>query len=525
MTSIQNPTTPPSDKAPPDGEPAPTAPSMQKLLGLRSNALGLPTLFAQSVAVISPTMTAALIIPLAYASAGEGTWLAYAFGTVMLLFVVFCLNQFARRSASAGSMYAFTGRGLGPTAGVLSGWTLIWSYLFIAVAGMCGFAVFCGQLLSALGYHGSVHPVIFFAISAMAAWFIAYKDVRVSSVLTLLLEAASVGCIMALAFVVLFKHGFTVDTAQLQLHGSNVHGMALAVVACIFSLVGFESATALGGEAKSPMKNIPKAVIWSLIVTGLFMVFMSYVEVSGTRGYSTPFGDLTAPLNTLAQIYGVSWFRIPISIGAMVSFFSLSLSCLNAGARIIYPMARNGIFSRHLGKAHTTNRTPHVAITIYIALVFLIPTFLEIFSNPLTIFGDAGTLAAFGFLLAYFLITVAAPAYLRKLGELRPRHVVLAAVAVLCLLVPTIGSFYTLPPYPVRLFPYIFLGWMAIGAVWLVVVNHRKPGTLAAIEADMERNTEPLEVTIEVLEHEDVPTAAQLPDPETSSAGAPGPVV
>lgn len=117
MTSIQNPTTPPSDKAPPDGEPAPTAPSMQKLLGLRSNALGLPTLFAQSVAVISPTMTAALIIPLAYASAGEGTWLAYAFGTVMLLFVVFCLNQFARRSASAGSMYAFTGRGLGPTAG------------------------------------------------------------------------------------------------------------------------------------------------------------------------------------------------------------------------------------------------------------------------------------------------------------------------------------------------------------------------------------------------------------------------
>ena len=44
-------------------------------------------------------MTAVLIIPLAFASAGKGTWLAYAFGTLMLLFVVFCLNQFAKRSA------------------------------------------------------------------------------------------------------------------------------------------------------------------------------------------------------------------------------------------------------------------------------------------------------------------------------------------------------------------------------------------------------------------------------------------
>ena len=78
------------------------ASAMAKMHGLRTNVLGLPSLFAQSVALISPTMTAVLIIPLAFASAGQGTWLAYAFATVMLLFVVLCLNQFARRSAFAG---------------------------------------------------------------------------------------------------------------------------------------------------------------------------------------------------------------------------------------------------------------------------------------------------------------------------------------------------------------------------------------------------------------------------------------
>ena len=106
--------------------------------GLRKNALGFPTVLAQSIALISPTMTAVLIIALCFGDAGNGTWLAYAFGTVMLLFVVGCLNQFAKRSALAGSMYGYTGRGLGPKAGVISGWSLIWAYLFIGVAGLTG---------------------------------------------------------------------------------------------------------------------------------------------------------------------------------------------------------------------------------------------------------------------------------------------------------------------------------------------------------------------------------------------------
>jgi amino acid transporter len=476
----------------------PVEPSMKKFVGLKANALGFPALIAESIGVISPTMTAVLIIPLAFASSGQGTWLAYAFGTVMLLFVVFCLNQFAKRSSSAGSMYGYTGRGLGPTAGVLSGWTLIWCYLFIAVAGMCGFAVFCGQFLQAVGYHGSVHPIIFFAISAIACWLIAYKDIRVSSILTLLFEGLSVACILSLAGVVLFKHGFHVDTAETSLRGVKLHGMAYAVVACIFSLVGFESATTLGGEARNPLKNVPKAVIASLLLTGAFMTIMAYVEVAGTRHYGTPFGSIAAPLNVLSQVYGVSAFKIPISLGAMVSFFSLSLTCLNAGSRIIYPMARHGIFSGHLGKTHATNRTPHIAITVYIGMIVVIPAILEIFTNPLTAFGDVGTMAAFGFLLAYFLITVAAPVYLKKLGELRARNIVIAVVAFLCLMVPTIGSVYPLPAYPADLFPVYFLAWMALGSVWLFIVHRRDPGKLRAIEADFERVTEFGESGIEV---------------------------
>jgi amino acid transporter len=454
--------------------------------GLRTGVLGFPALLAQSVALISPTMTAVLIIPLAFSDAGQGTWLAYLFGTVMLFFVVMNLNQFARRSASAGSMYAYTARGLGPAGGVLSGWTLLWSYAFIAIAGLSGFSIFANEFLASIGIHVHIATVLLFAVSAALCFFVAYKDIRISSILTLVLEAVSVALILGLSFVVLFKHGISVDTNQLRLKGVGLNDMNLAVVVCIFSLVGFESATALGGEAKNPFRNVPRAVVWSLIITGLFFVFVSYVEVAGTAHSKTSLADLSAPLDTLADLYNVGYFKAPISLGATVSFFSLSLSCINAGSRILYPMAQHGIFPHQLGRTHPRNLTPHVAIAVFTGVVFVIPSLLQIYTNPLTTFGDAGTLAAFGFLLAYFMISVAAPVFLRKRGELTRKNIAVSVLAIVFLLVPTVGSFYPVPPFPVRVFPYYFLAYMLVGLVWLRVASLRRPGVLKEIEADLE---------------------------------------
>jgi amino acid transporter len=235
---------------------------------------------------------------------------------------------------------------------------------------------------------------------------------------------------------------------------------------------------------------VPRAVIWSLIITGTFMVIMGYVEVFGTRHYGTPLGSITAPLTVLSSLYDVTFFKAPIALGAMISFFSLSLSCLNAGARILYPMGEHMVVPRQLGRAHPRNGTPHVALTAYVAIMFAIPTILELFTNPVTTFGDAGTLAAFGFLLAYFLITIAAPVYLHRRGELRARHVVIAVIACLCLLVPTEGSFYPVPPFPVNIFPYLFAGYIAAGCTWLFILSRRRPGILGEIEADLEQSLE-----------------------------------
>jgi amino acid transporter len=216
------------------------------------------------------------------------------------------------------------------------------------------------------------------------------------------------------------------------------------------------------------------------------MVIMGYVEVFGTRGGGTPLSAMDAPLNVLAAAYGVSFFKIPISLCAMISFFGLSLSCLNAGSRILLPMAEHGVFPHQLAKTHGRNETPHIAISVYIAVMFLIPTVLEIFANPLNTFDNAGTLAAWGFLVSYFAISVAAPVYLKKRGELRPKHIVITVIACLCLLVPTEGSFYPVPAFPTNIFPYIYLFYLAIGGAWLFILSRRRRTLFSEIEADLE---------------------------------------
>jgi amino acid transporter len=430
---------------------------------LRAHCLSFWTVLAQSIALISPTMTAVLIVPLMYGTTGNASWLAYAFGAIMLLFVAKNLNQFAKRSSHTGSMYLYSVTGLGPTSGALSGWCLIWAYMFIGTAGVTGFTVFAQQLLAMA--HLNVPAVPIFALCAAICWYCAYKDVRLSAVLMLVFEAVSVAIITVLAFIVLGHHHFAFDPDQLSLKGNSLSTLGLGVVVAIFSLVGFEAATAFGEEAKNPLKTIPRAVIVSLVLTGVFFVFITYVEVLGLRGANPSLDKLTAPLSTLATMMHLDVLQIPIDLGAMLSFFSLALSCMNAGARVIFQMGRQGVFHEATGNTHATNATPHVAITIYALLEFAIPTFIMQFKGLAVTdaFNDAGTFGAFGFLGAYVVVSIAAPMYLRKIGQLRPADIAYSVGALVLLLVPAIGSVYPVPAPPVNVFPFVFLIYLLLG--------------------------------------------------------------
>jgi amino acid transporter len=454
---------------------------------LKTNALSFTELLAQGVALISPTMTAALIIPVMYSNTGDWSWISYAIGTVMLLFVAWNLNQFASRSTGSGSMYAYISRGLGITAGAVGGWSLIWAYVGISIAGVTGFSIFAEKLLEMMGLHAP--PVVLFAACVAAAWFCAWKNVQLSALLMLAFEGISMALILVLCFIVLNQHQFVLDKAQFDTSSLPWSSVGLGVVVAIFSLVGFECATAFGDEAKNPLKTIPRAVLLSLVISGAFFVFVTYTMVLGIRGYATPLSQLDAPLNVLATLAHVAPLQIPLSLGAMVSFFALCLSCINAGSRVIYAMGRHGLFHKATATSHVTNQTPHVAITVMAVIAFILPTAGSLFGlAPLDIFNYAGTLAAFGFLVPYCLITIAAPVYLKRLGEQRPLHIGMCVAALVLLMIPTVGSVYPIPAAPVMYFPYLFVAYLLVGVAWIVLFHRRKPSALGEIRQDLAKS-------------------------------------
>jgi amino acid transporter len=434
--------------------------------GLRANCLNLWEVLAQSIAMLGPTMTPVLIVPLMYASAGNASWLAYAFGSLMLVAVALNIRVFATRSASAGSLYAYARQAFGARGALLCGWALLWAYALVGVAGITGFAVFAHALLGAVGI--ALPPIVPVLTCLAIAFACAYRDIRLSTIMLLLLEAGSVALILTL-FALVLAHGKTViDPEQLSLHGANISGIALGATVAIFSLVGFESATSLGDEAHEPTRTIPTAVILSVIVSGTFFVFCAYVEVLGARGLTTSLDKLGAPLDALADAAKVPALKLAIDVGALLSSFSITLASLNAGARVVFDQSRDGLFAAALGRSHPRFQTPSIALVAFGAAVALVGGGMTLAGiAPLDAFNDTATLGSFGFVAIYVFVALGAPVYMRKLGALQPKHVAISAFTLALLLIPAIGSVYPVPAPPGNLFPYIFAGYFAIGVALL----------------------------------------------------------
>jgi amino acid transporter len=457
----------------------------QSKSGLRTSYLSFTEVLAQSIASIAPSATPALVIPLVFATAGNGTWLAYLFATLAIALVGANLNQFTRRSASPGSLYSFIVKGLGPNVGVLSGWALVLAYLLTASAVLCGFINYANELFHYANI--TVPAIIIGIIGAAIAWYVAIKDIKLSANLMLAFEAISLVLIFILAIVVLVKHNFEIDSSQWTLQDVSPDSIRIGLVLAFFSFVGFESATSLGDEAQKPLRSIPRVVTISAIFVGVFFVLLSYTQVLGFEGNATKLNESAAPLADLATLNGVEFFGPLINIGALVSFWACFLACTNAGARILFSMGRHGIFHSSVGQAHENNKTPHIAITISTILALVIPVILIAFGAGLfEIYGWVGTIATFGFLLCYALISISAPVYLYREKELKKRHIVLSVVTVLILLIPIVGSVYPLPAYPYGLFPFIFVGWLVLGAIWFGIKRSRSPEVASDIESNLE---------------------------------------
>ena len=447
--------------------------------GLRTEALSPMETLAQSVSTIAPTTTPVATIPLVCALAGNGTWLAYVLATGAILLVAMCVGKFARHSASPGSLYTYTSMVLPPSLAAAAAWSLLLAYIATGSSVIGGFYHYGNLLLRDASGHGALTAFLAITVTALSIW-IAWRDVKISARLMLWIEAVSVSLILVVVALVLVRQGWHLDWQQIQLRGMSGSGLRLGLVLALFSFVGFESATTLGAEARDPLKTIPRAVIQSALLAGAIFIACAYAEVLGLRSAGQDLGTSQAPMRVLARVGGIPLFGPLIDMGALVSCFAGTLACITAAARVLLLMSHNGLAHRAFRKTHARNETPGFAILVTgTAAVLPVAILAARGASGLDVYGWMGSLATYGFIVTYALVSVALPGYLQMHKAYRRGAQIIPWMAFGAMILALAGNLYPVPEGPYGKLPYIYLAYLAAGLSWFFLKTRHKGQALS----------------------------------------------
>jgi amino acid transporter len=172
--------------------------------------------------------------------------------------------------------------------------------------------------------------------------------------------------------------------------------MFIQATVAILILVGFESVTSMGGEAKNPTKHIPIAVISSLLIQGLACYLFEYFcanyflnsgySMQSAAGSAAPIGDMMIIVGDalLGQGHG-KYFMLIEAFTVFLALIGTTLSCMNTGARVTYAMGKDDEAPEHFGILHAESLSPRKAIwtlAVISAVIGVVAVSLA--------FGDAG---------------------------------------------------------------------------------------------------------------------------------------
>ena len=149
-----------------------------------------------------------------------------------------------------------------------------------------------------------------------------------------------------------------------------------------------------------------------------------------------------------------------VYFGAAISSFACALASINAFGRTLFSLGRYQILHSSVGLVHGKFKTPHVAVTIGAIINFVAVALLS-GNSEIDTFGWYGTIASFGFIVVYFLVSVAAPVYLKKTGELTTGATIIGGLGAALMVLALVGSVYPVPAFPYNLLPYGFAAYLA----------------------------------------------------------------
>ena len=312
-------------------------------------------------------------------------------GMGMALLACFAFAELGGMFPHAGGQYVYMREAYGDTAGFLYGWM----YFTVSATGTVaalgvGFATYLGQAFPALqaqrtvlsyqlhiGYghaaaalgpfdltRGHLIALTAIALQTLINIFGVKKGAVLQNIATWVKFAAIAvfvvgGLTLGRGSWDHFRHSLVPSSNE---HVSIVTGVGIALIAVFWAYDGWVYITFVGGEVKNPQRNVPRALIWGLLLVGVV-----YISINAVYVYALPMNEIAAQ-DAVAQTAAVSMFsgRVApwLSLMVAVSCFGAMAPCLMSGARVYYAMAEDGIFFHALAKVHPRWHTPVMSLVL-----------------------------------------------------------------------------------------------------------------------------------------------------------------
>ena len=391
-----------------------TAPPLNRVLGVGAlTAVGLGATIGTGIFILTGTVAAE--------HSGPALTLSLLVAAIGSAFAAICYAELAAMIPVSGSAYTYTYATLGESVAWIIGWNLSLEYLMSASAVAVGWSEYVINILgdwgitfpqvltnAPLGKGPDGHLALTGAIVnlpavliILAMGWILYVGVSESS------RANAIMVVVKVAVIVVFiLAGLAfVDTSNWHPYippnnGTFGHfgwsGVLQGAGIIFFSYIGFDSAATTAREARNPQRDLPRAILATLIISSVLYIAMAMV-MTGMVPY--PQLGAAAPVAVALDAHKeLAWLGNLVKLGAIAGMTSVILMSLLGQPRIMLAMADDGLVPPAMRKVHPKYRTPYVAtVFTVVGAAFFAGLF------PLNILGE---LISIGILLAFTVVCI-----------------------------------------------------------------------------------------------------------------------
>lgn len=332
--------------------------------------------------------------------AGPAIWISFAIAGLAALLSAVSYAEMAGMVPVSGSSYSYTYATMGEGMAWICGWCLVLEYAVSVAAVAVGAGQYVNESLAVFGQvlpdamsqppgDGGIFnlPAV---VIVLLATILLVRGAKESAWINTSIVVVKVGILLffcAVAFTAFNAGNFE------PLLPMGAAGVSAAASRVFFSYIGFDAASTAGEEARNPKRDLPRAIMLSMLIVTTIYVLVAVAAI-GARPWGWFDGTEAALVKILEETTGQPWIALVFAVGAVLAIASIVLTVLYGQTRILLSMSRDGLIPKIFGRVSRRTGTP-VAGTLLVGIAVALTAGLV----PLGSLADAtsiGTLFAFG---------------------------------------------------------------------------------------------------------------------------------